>query len=246
MGLSAELAQHRAAGPATSPPRRGSEHAARRVWWRPLLAGAGTLLLAACGLLPGSADAARSTHGDLDGPLSITSADGIEQSVYAPADRAGPRWRASFGHLLCVHEPRGAIRVEGARVETGDQPPAQVEFFLRTVGPAAPGHDRQERRERSSFATALGGPPRFAQQGAIAFSGRYTPDFAGTAVTRGCRTGLDEGFQDLVLTLTAGPAGGEITSVSVDYTVDDEAYTVTSRKRLVICGTAFDQVCGRR
>ncbi|QWC86225.1 hypothetical protein KLP28_05860 [Nocardioidaceae bacterium] len=140
-------------------------------------------------------------------------------------------WTVTAGGALCTRGD-GAV-IEDVRIRTvGDVDARPV---LLTVSPADFGESGLV-----GIGTAAGSPPDFAEPYADAdpVPGTYTePVDREISACESSRAGSTGPTQDLLVVMSAGPGGGAVTRVEVDYSSWGRTRTASARTELVLCGS---------
>lgn len=166
-----------------------------------------------------------------NGPLSATTGRGGFTGT-APQDVT--EWSETFGaFLLCSKEPDTEIHIEDVRFDVTPEP-VSIETVFRKVPPAA---------QRSGGKDPGAWLPIVSERGVPPFGGRYAGEYVtdlDEPITRTCKEERKPGsaLTELLTVMTVGERGAVIRRTYVDYTVDDEEYTLTIRWQNGMCGTA--------
>lgn len=176
------------------------------------------LALSACGRT--EAESGR----ELDGPLVALAEEG-GQSLVAPKTH---RWWASYGGLPVCTE--GAeVTIDGVRLIGDDEPVAMRAYVYRREG-------------GEGYMGVLGAAPDWAEPYASfddpkEDAGSYDP-VPGAVVSETCDDGSpgDPG-PSVVPVIKTGPEGLRAKGFWIDYSVDDQEYTVKMPWEIVLCGS---------
>lgn len=183
------------------------------------------------------------------GPLRLDPGGG-SSSIYAPRHRHqwAKSWDVTFGGtFLCRVDADDEITLVGVRVTKGFRA-EETRGVLRTLSTSGAEEAIREGRETATqYVVSMDGsvlPGSWRRWPTDRFRGSFNSSIEGQRVTRACGQDFDpaQGFQELLLVLSADEAGSAVSEVEIDYEVNGDPRTVRTAPgdwSMVACG---DQV----